>query len=139
MAGICFHLLAEAVRVPGILSSFRGKSRSVTRKQPGGSFPMRGRALCAKHLCGAVPQELMQLRQRGTDLPELRDGPIKARMVSKKTTGGNFQEQPLIPDGSLPRPRPLLLSVAFSHPAAACRAKKKITSAKLFAEVISWS
>lgn len=71
MAGIRFHLLAEAVRVPGILSSFRGKSRSVTRKQPG-AFPMRGRDLCVKRLCGAVPQELMQLRQRGTDLPELR-------------------------------------------------------------------
>ena len=71
MAGICFHLLAEAVRVPGILSSFRGKSRSVTRKQPG-AFPMRGRDLCVKRLCGAVPQELMQLRQRGTDLPDLR-------------------------------------------------------------------
>ena len=72
MAEIRFHLLAEAVRVPGILSSFRGKSRSVTRKQPGGAFPMRGWDLCAKRLCGAVPQELMQLRQRGTDLPELR-------------------------------------------------------------------
>lgn len=100
---------------------------------------MRGRDLCAKRLCGAVPQELMQLRSAEQTCPSCADGPIKARMVSKKTTGGNFQEQPLIPDGSLPRPRPLLLSVAFSHPAAACRAKKKITSAKLFAKVISWS
>ncbi len=101
---------------------------------------MRGQDLCAKHLCGTVPQNLTQLAFRAEQTCRIcADGPIKARMVSKKTTGGNFQEQPLIPDGSLPRPKPLLLSVAFSHPAAACRAKKKITSAKLFAKVISWS
>ena len=33
MAGIRFHLLAEVVRVPGILSSPRGKSRPVSAEQ----------------------------------------------------------------------------------------------------------
>ncbi|MBS5572635.1 MAG: hypothetical protein KHX34_04570, partial [Clostridiales bacterium] len=68
------------------------------------------------------------------------DGPIKAQTVSEQTTGGIFRKTGADPRrGCPPRPRPLLLSVAFSHPAAGRPCQKKITSAKLFAEVISWS
>ena len=37
--------------------------------------------------------------------PICADGPMKARMVSEQTTGGNFPEQPLIPDGDARRAR----------------------------------